>query len=132
MSKPLAPSVLCAEQTASSVRIDTQAPTAMLARFVELQSRCIDPDTFDAADFDLWHALDIHARHGDPVLDLRRHGEALVRIPPELMEAFFDVCRCRKPALQALYLPSELSASAVWLGACPDGVLIVQEAELSA
>lgn len=131
MSKPAAPSRLCAEQTISAVRIDTHAPAALLARFADLQSRCIDPDTFDAADFELWHALDVHAHQGDPVLDLRCHGEALRRIPDELMEAFFDVCRSHTPTLQAMYLPRELCASAAWLGACPDGVLIVQEAELS-
>lgn len=132
MSKPSTPSRICTLQTTSAVRIDTQAPAALLARFADLQSRCIDPDTFDVADFELWHTLDDHTRRGDTVLDLRRHGEALVRVPAELMEAFFDVCRFRSPALQAMYLPSELCASAAWLGACPDGVLIVQEAELSA
>ena len=66
------------------------------------------------------------------MLDLRPHGEALMRVPGELMEAFFDVCRCQSTPLQAMYLPSELSASADWVRACPDDVLIVQEAQLSA
>jgi hypothetical protein len=131
MSSPTAASRLCTAQSTSPVRIDAQAGPPLLERFADLQSRCIDPDTFDAADFELWQALDDHAREGSGVLDLRSHGEALMRVPGELMEAFFDVCRCQSTPLQAMYLPSELSASADWVRACPDDVLIVQEAQLS-
>ena len=80
MSSPTAASRLCTAQSTSPVRIDTQAGPALLERFADLQSRCIDPDTFDAADFELWQALDDHAREGSGVLDLRPHGEALMRV----------------------------------------------------
>lgn len=132
MSNPAAPSPLCSLQTPSTRHIDTHARAALLDRFALLQSQCIDPDTFDGADFELWQALDAHARESKAVLDLRPHGQALARVPAELMEAFFDVRRCQAPALQVMYLPSELRVSTDWLGACPDGVLIVQEAELTA
>lgn len=132
MSNPAAPPPMCTLQTPSARRIDTHASGAALDRFTRLQSQCIDPDTFDGADFELWRALDEHARESKAVLDLRPHGQALARVPAELMEAFFDVRRCQAPALQVMYLPSELRVSTDWLGACPDGVLIVQEAELTA
>ena len=48
MSSPTAASRLCTAQSTSPVRIDTQAGPALLERFADLQSRCIDPDTFDA------------------------------------------------------------------------------------
>jgi hypothetical protein len=126
------PTTLCTLEMPTARRIDTNAHPSLLERFTALQSQCIDPDTFDGSDFELWHTLDGHAHQGGSVLDLRRHGEALARVPAELMEAFFDVCRCQTPALQALYLPSALNPMAGWLGACPDGVLIVQEADLAA
>ncbi len=128
MSKSTVPSCFDSLSAPAPDHIAVHARADLLERFAELQSRCIDPDTFNGEDFELWHALDDHARYGDGVLDLRTHGEALRRVPAELMEAFFDVCRCRAPALQAMYLPSGLGIGAVWLDACPDGVLIVQEA----
>ena len=62
MSSPTAASRLCTAQSTSPVRIHSQAVPALLERFADLQSRCIDPDTFDAADFELWQALDDRAR----------------------------------------------------------------------
>lgn len=128
----LTPSQLNALELLTAPSADAGILAALRERFTELQSQCIDPDTFDAADFELWHTLDAHTRLNAAALDLRLHGEALARVPAELMEAFFDLCRCQSPALQALYLPSELSAGVEWLGACPDDVLIVQEADLAA
>jgi hypothetical protein len=121
---------LCTHDLPIAQRIDTDALPALLDRFVFLQSQCIDPDTFDRPDFALWQALDGHARHGGSALDLREHGTALARVPAELMEAFFDVCRCQPLPLQAMHLPDTPGAMPGWLAACPDGVLIVQETEL--
>lgn len=126
------PSSLCTLQLSTALHIDTHTLTAMRDRFAALQSRCIDPDTFTLADFELWLELDHHTHDGGDTLDLRPHGDALVRAPAELMEAFFDVCRCQPTPLRALYLPGELPAATEWLAACPDGVLIVQEADLQA
>ena len=128
--RPFTSSSLCTLQMSTAMHIDTHALPAMRSRFAELRSRCIDPETFTLADFELWLTLDGHTHEGGDVLDLRPHGEALVQVPAELMEAFFDVCRCHPTPLKALYLPGNLPPTTPWLAACPDGVLIVQEAEL--
>jgi hypothetical protein len=127
VTRTIAP--LCTRELPVAQHIDTNALPALLDRFVRLQSQCIDPDTFDRPDFELWQTLDEHARHGGNALDLRTHGTALARVPAELMEAFFDVCRCQPSPLQAMHLPGTPGAMPGWLAACPDGVLIVQETE---
>lgn len=106
---------------------DRLAWSDALARFAHLQSQCIDPDSFDAADFELWHALDACTQAQSTEVDLRTHAQALARVPAELMEAFFEVCRHQPQPLLVLHLPLDLDDHPTWLGACPDGVLIVQE-----
>lgn len=91
------------------------------ARFKALEEKCLASRTFHdqhgeftAKDRDLWHLLEQFARHGGAVLDLSEHGFALERVPPEVMEAFGNICREIEPPPKELLLPP-LEALPPWV-----------------
>jgi len=105
--------------TASIEMPETTARDLWRSHFQALQLAWLDPDTFTLADFALWHALEEHICQGGDVLDLSAHGEALVRVPDELMEAFADACRLFQRRATALHLPVGLTALPSWVDAFP-------------
>ncbi|CDN88855.1 ShET2/EspL2 family type III secretion system effector toxin [Hydrogenophaga intermedia] len=94
-------------------------------RFLTLEEKHLAPTTFykqhgefTLKDRDLWHLLEQFALHGGRVLDLSAHDFALERVPPEVMEAFGDICRDIEPPPQELLLPP-LKKLPLWVNGLP-------------
>jgi hypothetical protein len=102
------------QRLSRDLRDPSPSPRARLeeaqARFKTLEEACLGSfcaqhGEFTAKDRGLWHLLEQFALHGGDELDLSAHDFALDRVPPEVMEAFGDICRHIEPPPRELSLP---------------------------